>query len=330
MSMSSIWPPVAAVVALMVCVPPAVAKEFSLEPGQTAIGSVGDYTTEEKDTLLDVARSNDLGYTELVIVNPGVNPWVPGQDKRITVPGFYLLPDGPRRGIVLNLPEQRVFYFPPGGSRVETYPIGAGVEGWVTPIGVTHIVSKQVHPGWSVPASIRRERPELPAYVPPGPDNPMGDLAMGLAWSGFYLHGTNKPDGVGRNVSHGCIHFYPEDIDRLFHEVPTGTSVRVLNQEVVTGWINNQLYVAVFPNKQQVDQIDVEQPMTRTLPADLVQRVRTAAGDHADAVDWALVTHLGLERHGIPTAVTPPVEAVDEDESSPEPDQTPVAAMQAK
>jgi L,D-transpeptidase ErfK/SrfK len=328
MSMNSIWLPIAALLALAIGVPPVAGKEFPLERGQTAIGSVGEYTTEDKDTLLDVARSNDLGYTELMIVNPGVNPWVPGQDRRIIVPGFYLLPDGPRRGIVLNLPEQRVFYFPPGGNRVETYPIGAGVEGWVTPIGSTRIVSKQVHPGWSVPASIRRERPELPAYVPPGPDNPMGDLAMGLAWSGFYLHGTNKPDGVGRNVSHGCIHFYPEDIDRLFHEVPVGTSVRVINQEVATGWINNQLYVAVFPNKQQVDQIDVEEPMTRTLPADLVQRVRTAAGDHADDVDWALVTHLGLERRGIPTAVTPQVEA--EDEQAPEPDQSPVASMQAK
>lgn len=328
MSMNSIWLPIAALLALAICVPPVEGKEFSLERGQTAIGSLGEYSTEDKDTLMDVARSNDLGYTELVIVNPGVNPWVPGQDKRIIVPGFYLLPDGPRRGIVLNLPEQRVFYFPPGGDRVETYPIGAGVEGRLTPLGVTHIVSKQVHPGWSVPASIRRERPELPAYVPPGPDNPMGDLAMGLAWSGFYLHGTNKPDGVGRNVSHGCIHFYPEDIDRLFHEVGIGTSVRVIDQEVMTGWINNQLYVAVFPNKQQVDQIDIEQPMTRTLPADLVQRVRTAAGDHADEVDWALVTHLGLERRGIPTAVTPQVEAADE--QSPEPDQSPVASMQAK
>jgi L,D-transpeptidase ErfK/SrfK len=328
MGMKMLWPPIAALVAVVVCVPPVAAKEFPLEPGQTAIGSVGDYTTEDKDTLLDIARSNDLGYTELVIVNPGVNPWIPGQDKRIIVPGFYLLPDGPRRGIVLNLPEQRVFYFPPGGNRVETYPIGAGVEGRLTPLGVTHIVSKQVHPGWSVPASIRKERPELPAYVPPGPDNPMGDLAMGLAWSGFYLHGTNKPDGVGRNVSHGCIHFYPEDIERLFHEVSIGTSVRVINQEVMTGWINNQLYVAVFPNKEQVDQVDLEEPMTRTLPADLIQRVRTAAGDHADEVDWALVTHLGLERRGIPTAVTPPVEA--EGEPSSELDPSPVASMQAK
>ena len=328
MRMSLIWPPIAALAAAAASLLPAAAKEFPLEPGQVAVGDLGDYTTEEKDTLLDVARSNDVGYTELMSVNPGVNPWLPGPDKRVTVPGFYLLPDGPRHGIVLNLPEQRVFYFPPGGGRVETYPIGAGVEGRLTPLGVTRIISKQVNPGWSVPASIRKERPELPAYVPPGPDNPMGDLAMGLGWSGFYLHGTNKPDGVGRNVSHGCIHFYPEDIKRLFHEVKIGTPVRVINQEVMTGWIDNQLYVAVFPNKEQADQIDLEEPVTRVLPADLVQRVRVAAGDHADEVDWALVTHLGLERRGIPTAVTPPVEA--RDEPSPELDQSPVASVPAK
>jgi L,D-transpeptidase ErfK/SrfK len=299
----------AAVAAMVLCAPLAVAREYPLQPGQKAVGSLGEYTTKASDTLLDVARENDLGYTQLVIVNPGINPWLPGNGKKVILPGFYLLPDVPHTGIVLNLVEQRVFYFPPGGKRVETFPIGAGVVGWNTPIGVTHIVSKQVHPGWAPPPSIRRQRPELPAYIPPGPDNPMGDLAMGLGWRGYYLHGTNKPYGVGRNVSHGCIHFYPEDIDHLFHEVSVGVQVRVINEDVATAWIGNRLYVAVFPDKDQVEAIDIEQPMTRIVPPDLVQRVRSAAGDRADEVDWALVTQLGLSRSGIPTAVTPPMVA---------------------
>jgi L,D-transpeptidase ErfK/SrfK len=307
----------------------AQAREFPLAPGQTAVGQIGTYTTKYSDTLLDVARDNDLGYAQIMVVNRGINPWLPGDDKRVVLPSLYLLPDVPHKGIVLNLPEQRVFYFPPGGKTVETYPIGAGVEGRNTPLGITHIVTKQVHPGWAVPPSIRAERPELPAYIPPGPDNPMGDLAMGLTWRGYYLHGTNKPDGVGRNVSHGCIHFYPEDIDRLFHEVSVGTQVRVINQEVVTGWIDNRLYVAVFPNKEQVDEIDIEQPMTPTMPPDLVQRVRTAAGDQADRVDWALVRHLGIARNGIPTAVTPPLvseqAAPDADDNRPPEDVAPAA-----
>lgn len=305
MRLNVIWPAIAALAAIGMYAAPAMAREYPLAPGQTAIGNVSEYTTRASDTLLDVARNNDLGYTQLVIVNPGINPWLPGDGKKVVLPNFYLLPDVPHAGIVLNLAEQRVFYFPPGGKRVETFPIGAGVVGWNTPTGVTHVVTKHVHPGWAPPPSIRKERPELPAYMPPGPDNPMGDLAMGLGWNGYYLHGTNKPYGVGRNVSHGCIHFYPEDIDHLFHEVPIGTPVRVINQEVATGWIDNRLYVAVFPTKDQVDEIDVEKPMPRIMPADLVQRVRDAAGDRADGVDWALVTQLGLSRSGIPTAVTP-------------------------
>ena len=300
------WRSVAVVLALILVPSLAGARTYALTPGQNAIGGIGEYVAVYKDTLLDVARDNDLGYAQLMLANPGVNPWIPGKDKHIVLPNLYLLPDGPRKGIVLNLAEQRVFYFPPGGKTVETYPIGAGVQGWITPTGVTRVVSKQIHPGWTPPPSIRRERPELPAYMPPGPDNPMGDLAMGLGWRGYYLHGTNKPYGVGRNVSHGCIHFYPEDIDHLFHEIPVGTQVRVINQEVEAAWVHNRLYVAVFPNKSQVDEIDIEHPITRVVPDDLVQRVRDVAGDRADEVDWALVTRLGLERTSIPTPVTPP------------------------
>lgn len=306
MMMLERWRTAAAVAALILMPTLASARTYPLAPGQEMIGQIGEYVTVYKDTLLDVGRENDLGYAQLMLANPGVNPWIPGKDKHIVLPNLYLLPDGPRKGIVLNLAEQRVFYFPPGGKTVETYPIGAGVQGRNTPLGVTRIVSKQVHPGWAPPPSIRAERPELPAYVPPGPDNPMGDLAMGLTWRGYYLHGTNKPLGVGRNVSHGCIHFYPEDIAHLFPEVPVGTRVRVINEEVAAAWVKNRLYVAVFPNKSQVDEIDIEHPITRVVPDDLVQRVRTVAGERGDEVDWALVTRLGLERNGIPTPVTPP------------------------
>ena len=320
------------VIATLIVVPClASARTYPLAPGQTLIGEIGAYVTQYKDTLLDVARDNDLGYAQMMLANPGANPWLPGNGTHVALPNLYLLPDGPRKGIVLNLAEQRVFYFPPGGKTVETYPIGAGVQGRTTPIGITRIVSKRVHPGWSPPPSIRRERPELPAYVPPGPDNPMGDLALGLTWPSYYLHGTNKPFGVGRNVSHGCIHFYPEDIERLFHEVSIGTQVRVINQEVVTGWSQNRLYVAVFPSKSQVDEIDIEHPISRVVPDDLVQRVRAAAGDRADEVDWALVTRLGLERSSIPTPVTPPTVAdASESATMPVPAAHPVPSLPAR
>ncbi|MGH6981371.1 MAG: L,D-transpeptidase family protein, partial [Stellaceae bacterium] len=299
------WRIVAAVAALILVPSLADARAFPLVSGQTAVGDIGEHVTVYKDTLLDIARDNDLGYTQLVIANRGVDPWLPGANKHVVLPQFYLLPDGPRRGIVINLAQQRAYYYPHGGKIVETFPIGVGVQGWITPIGTTRVISKTVHPGWSPPASIRAEKPELPKYVPPGPDNPLGDYAMALGWHSYLLHGTDKPFGVGRNVSHGCIRFYPEDIDHLFHEVPVGTSVRVINEEVVASWVGERLYVAVFPNKQQTDDIDIEQPMKRELPDNLVQRVRDVAGDRADQVDWALVTRLGLERTGVPTVVMP-------------------------
>src|SRR5665213_1439400 len=109
---------------------------------------------------------------------------------------------------------------------------------------------------------------------------------MRLGWRSYLLHGTNKPFGVGRNVSHGCVRLYPEDIDHLFHEVSVGTSVRVVNQEVEAAWIDNQLYVAVFPNKTQTDQIDVEEKMTPVLPTNLLARVKAVAGEQANRVDW--------------------------------------------
>ena len=296
---------VAAAIAAIACPPlPAYARTYPLAPGQTAIGDIGEHVTRYEDTLHDVARDNDLGFTQLVTANRGIDPWLPGAGKKIVLPQFYLLPDSPRRGLVINLAQHRAYYFPPGGGTVETYPIGVGVQGWVTPRGTTRIVQKFVHPGWAPPASIRREKPELPAYVPPGPDNPMGDYAMALGWRSYYIHGTNKPYGVGRNVSHGCIRFYPEDIERLFHEVSVGTPVHVTDEEVSAAWVQNRLYVAVFPNKEQTDQIDIQEPMTPMLPARLMETVRAAAGSEAERVDWELVRRLGMERKGIPTPVT--------------------------
>jgi L,D-transpeptidase ErfK/SrfK len=305
-AMMKILPTVAAAALLSTMALPndASARAFPLAPGQTAVGDIGHVTTKYEDTLLDVARTSDIGYTQLVIANRGVDAWIPGRDTKIVLPQFYLLPKGPRRGIVINLAEQRLFYFPPGGHTVETFPIGVGVQGWNTPLGATEVVEKQVHPGWSPPASIRAEKPELPSYVPPGPDNPLGDYAMRLGWKSYLIHGTNLPDGVGRNSSHGCVRMYPEDIDHLFHSVGVGVLVRVVNDEVVAAWVDKELYVAVFPSKEQTDQIDIEQPWTEELPANLIERVTEEAGDAANQVDWDLVKQAGMERTGMPISVT--------------------------
>jgi L,D-transpeptidase ErfK/SrfK len=283
----------------------AFAAEFPLERGQVAVGGVDTYTAKDGENLLDVARQFDDGYVDFIAANPGVDPWNPGADRPITIPNRYILPDAPRTGIVVNLAERRIFYFPPGGKMVETYPAGIGVEAVETPLGVTQVVRKEDGPVWIPPPSIRAERPDLPLAIYPGPDDPLGDYALRLGWTNYLIHGTNKPDSVGRNVSHGCLHIYPEDIERLFHEVPVGTQVRVISQPVMAGWIDGRLYVEVHPNRDQADQIDYNQPVTPVIPDDLTQRVATAAGDRADLVDWDAVRQAGLDASGIPTPVTP-------------------------
>jgi L,D-transpeptidase ErfK/SrfK len=283
------------------------ATSYPLPSDEKAIGEVQHYVTRKGDTLLDVARSYDLGYAELITANRGIDPWIPGAGRHVTIPTFFVIPDVPRQGIVVNLAQRRLFYFPPGGGRVETYPLGVGVQGRETPVGTTRVVGKQAHPFWYPPPSILSERPELPKVVPPGPDNPLGDYAFALGWPLYLIHGTNRPYGVGRNVSHGCLHLYPEDMAQLFEEVPVGAPVRMINEEASVAWIGEDLYVAAYPNQQQTDQLSIERPFTPALPPALKERIAAAAGDQVDRVDWDLVKRAGLRRTGIPIRVTLPL-----------------------
>jgi L,D-transpeptidase ErfK/SrfK len=272
-------------------------------PKQDMVGEIRHYTIEDKDTLLDVARRYDLGYVELVAANPGVDPWIPKPGTRIVLPTAHLLPDAPREGIVINLPEMRLYYFPPEAGGVVSFPIGIGVEGWETPLGTTSVVSKREHPTWIPPESIRRERPDLPAFIPPGPDNPLGDFALDLGWPRYLVHGTNKPYGVGRRTSHGCIRLYPEDIKRLFGWVVVGTPVTVVSQQAKLGWVNGDLYLEVHPSQAEADDIELRGRFTPRPIPDLRERIRMAAGSKAGQVSWVLVDRTARERRGIPVRI---------------------------
>ena len=268
------------------------------------IGEPAEYLTVEDDTLLDVARRYDVGYVELLIANPHVNPWLPGWQRRLVIPSRHLLPDAPHRGIVINLPELRLYYYPSGGGAPRTFPIGIGDEGKDTPVGVTTIAAKQLHPSWTPTASERVEDPALPAVVRPGPDNPMGDYALRLAWKGFAIHGSNQPYSVGRRDSHGCIRMYPEDIERLYRQVRPGTPVTIIDMPVKTGWQHHQLYLEVHPALPDLDLIEAGgQPSSG--PPDIDAQVLEAAGPQDTArVDWNLVRRAGMERNGIPRRIT--------------------------
>ena len=173
--------------------------------GDDLVGRMGTHVTVFEDNLLDVARENDLGFVELRAANPDVDPWLPGADTRIILPTAHLLPDAPREGIVINLAEMRLYFFPEPGGAPATYPIGIGREGWTTPTGSSRIVRKAEEPSWYPPESIRAERPELPAVIGPGEDNPLGHFALYLDWPAYLIHGTNRPWGIGRRISSGVL-----------------------------------------------------------------------------------------------------------------------------
>lgn len=296
--------PVLALLVLTAFARPAWSETFALTPGQSMVGAVDAYVTKPKDTLIHLARAKHLGYTELATANRSIDPWAPGVGTKIVIPNIYILPDVPRQGIVVNLAQRRLYYFPPDGKTVETYPIGVGVIGRGTPVAMTKVTRKEPHPAWYPPASIRAEDPTLPGRIAPGPDNPLGDYALRLGLPAYLIHGTNKPYGVGRNVSHGCIRLYPEDIKKLFSRVKVGTPVRIIDQPDSVAWVGDQLFVAVYPNKEQTDAIDLRQAFVPSIPQDLINRLVEVAGDKADRIDWDKVEKAAWQRTGMPVDVT--------------------------
>ncbi|HVH82135.1 MAG TPA: L,D-transpeptidase family protein [Stellaceae bacterium] len=281
----------------------AVADTYALAPDTKIVGQLQEYLVQQGDNLADIARKFDVGYTEMLAANPRVEPWLPRPGTKLVIPSVYILPNTPHEGIVMNLGERRLFYYPRGGAEVQTFPIGIGATGFDTPHSVTRVVTKVPNPTWYPTASSRDEQPDIPTAVPPGPDNPLGAYELRLGWKNYLIHGTNKPDGVGRNVSHGCIHLYPEDIEKLYNETALGTPVRVVEQSATAAWSGDALYLEAHPDKAQADEIDVEQPMTPRQPEGLRQVVTAAVGDAATAVDWRAADQAGMQRSGLPVVV---------------------------
>jgi len=267
---------------------------------------VSTYVTDHDDTLLDVARKFDLGFVELVAANPGVDPWLPGEGVTLVLPTAHILPDAPRRGLVVNLTEMRLYYYRRPGEEPETHPVGIGSEGMNTPVATTTIVRKQANPTWYVPASIRAEKPELPAVVPPGPNNPMGLYALYLGFSSgnFRIHGTNEPFAVGRRVTHGCMRLYPEDIEDMFHKVEPGTPVTFVDTAIKVAWQDGELYMEVHPSKAQADELEEEHRMTEEPAEGAVELATKVAGEDQGRLDIPTIQRVAVERRGYPVRIT--------------------------
>jgi len=213
----------------------------------SVIGMIRQYTVKKNDSLIEIARKFNLGYNEITDANPGIDPYVPDSNISVLVPTEWIVPDVRlREGIILNISEMRLYFFPTKNSRFTyTFPIGIGDDGKETPLGEFKIINKKARPNWIVPKSIRKEDPKLPQVVPPGPDNPLGSHALRLSTPSILIHGTNRPWGIGRKVSHGCIHLYPEDIPWLFTHVKKGMRVTIIKQPVKVGMRANKVYLEV-------------------------------------------------------------------------------------
>lgn len=235
----------------------ALADSYSLPPGSELIGQLQTIKANRKDTFLEIARHFNLGQNEIRLANPNLNPWLLQDGAEVLLPKLFVLPDAVRQGIVLNIPEMRLYYFPAvrsgESSKVITHPVSIGRMDWATPLGTTRVVAKVKDPVWIPPESIKREHAAdgdiLPDVVPPGPDNPLGKYALRLGIAGYLIHGTDeaKEFGIGMRVTHGCVRMYPEDIERLFPQIPVGTPVTFVNQPIKLGWLNDELYIEVHP-----------------------------------------------------------------------------------
>jgi len=267
------------------------------------------HTIQGDETLPEVARANGLGYVEILAANPGINPFVPGVGTTILLPTTHLLPRTEQAEIVVNVSDMRLYWAQKDGS-IRTFPIGVGREELTTPPGIAKIVKKVEGPTWYPTPRMRRENPALPAAVPPGPDNPLGTHALYLNRDLLRIHGTDKPWGIGSRTSSGCIRMYPEDIPVLYAAIPTGTSVKIVEQEIKAQWLQGALYLEVHPSPVQADAIEYRKPFDAAPPTNLEETIIAVAAEYPGPVviDWETVRQAGLERRGVPVRVAVPEE----------------------
>lgn len=287
------------------------AAELSIE--EDVVGELVLAASVASDTLSDLARAYDQGYLEMRHANPEIDPWLPGEDTEIVIPSRYVLPATQRSGLVINVPEMRLYYFPPhtkeskqgaesnNGPRVVTHPISIGRQEWNTPHGLTKIVAKIKDPPWYPPESIREEHAAkgdiLPKIVPAGPDNPLGAYKMRLGLPGYLIHGTNKPYGIGMRVTHGCIRMYPKDVEAIFDLVPLGTQVAIVNQPYKVGLSHGAIYLEVHPH------LDEDNEIFRDEYTHVVNLVLEKVGDLEVSLQWGALQEALKHQTGMPTQI---------------------------
>jgi L,D-transpeptidase ErfK/SrfK len=303
------------------------AADYWVADNEEVFGELRHIKARYEDTFVALARTYNVGFESLRRANPGVDPWLPGEGTEITIPTRFVLPRAPRRGIVVNVAELRLYYFPvdsgppprgvpPGARRVVTHPISVGRMDWHTPLGITKVTGRVANPSWYPPQSIREEHAErndiLPKVVPPGPDNPLGEHALRLGLPGYLIHGTNLPSGVGMRVTHGCIRMFPEDIESMYKTVPTGTVVQIVNQPVKVGWTaDGGLYVEAHPplpesniDGEKVDAVNAALEATQESPLTSLTRAYVGASEQRRIdLHWDVAERIAQRGLGVPEFV---------------------------
>ncbi|WP_439888659.1 L,D-transpeptidase family protein [Pseudomonas sp. MBLB4123] len=282
------------------------ALELPLPPaGEDIVGQVQVVKAKYEDTFADLGVANDLGYLEMIAANPGVDAWLPGEGTEIVLPTRFILPPGPREGIVINLAEYRMYYFPKGKNVVHTYPLGIGREGWSSPVADARITGKTPNPGWTPPKSILAEHAAdgdpLPAYVPPGPNNPLGPYKMSLSIPGYLIHGTNKKFGIGMRVSHGCFRMLNHNVLQLADMAPVGTPVRIVNEPYKFGRSNGKVYLEAHAPLEDSGAASVVDKHSAVINALLK---REELGDLR--LDWEVVREVVAAEDGLPVEIAEP------------------------
>lgn len=224
----------------------ATVQRYPYDQKNRVVGNPQWHQVRSKETLLDIAREYGLGYNDMALLYPKMDPWLPTPDQRIAIPSLWVLPPTQHQQLVINIPELRLYYFDSKSSTVQTYPIGIGDEGWESPLGSFYITEKRPNPSWYVPLSLQAKYGM--AVMPPGPQNPLGEYMMKFSAGAYGVHGTAMPWGVGRLVSHGCIRCYPEHIRILYPQVSLGTKLEIIYEPIKFGRKDGAVFVEVHPD----------------------------------------------------------------------------------
>jgi len=303
---------------IVVCAIPirAHAVVWPLVPDDDVVGELITDRLRAEDTLVDMARMHNIGHREIRAANPELDPWLPRPGAEVLVPQLHVLPDAERRGIVVNVSERRLYYFAESwpdrdGPQVSTHPVGVGLIDRATPVTRAQVTAKVDNPAWYPTAEVRewyrREKNEiLPAVVPAGPDNPLGEHALILDAEGLLIHGTHRPAGVGMRVSQGCIRLYPESIANLIGQVPVGADVQIIDQPVRAGWRDGKLYLEVDPAGDEPETRH-DEAMWQQLRELVERRVDDRAAGRGDvdwAVDWDAARAVFERADGVPVVIT--------------------------